>query len=257
MEWSGHGPPLLLLHGFTGDTTSWRSLATSLDNSFTVIRVDLPGHGRSTAIPDPARYHLPRLTADLSLVLHELGYERAAVLGYSLGGRAALRLALDFPERVGALVLESTSAGIRDPAERSRRAAEDSRLADDIERDGIPAFVDRWERLPIWESQRWLSSAARGELRAQRLRADPVGLANSLRGAGAGVTRPVHDSLGSIRCRTLLVVGELDSKYVMHANEMAAAIPTVEIRTVPSTGHAVHLERPAEFAELVRDFLGG
>lgn len=257
VECVGDGHPLLLLHGFTGDTTSWRSLTAALCDTFMLVRLDLPGHGLSTSVRNPSRYDLVRFASDLARVLDELQLPHAAVLGYSLGGRAALRLALGFPERVSALVLESTSAGIRDAHERAERRAADAALADEIEREGVPAFVDRWERLPLWESQHTMDEAVRRELRAQRLRRDPVGLANSLRGAGAGVTQPVHDSLGSIRCRTLLVAGELDVRYVAHSREMARLIPGSRMETIASAGHAVHLERPDRFAHIVRNFLTG
>lgn len=255
VECSGTGPPVLLLHGFTGDSTSWRSLASTLEGEFTVLNVDLPGHGRSGAPTHPARYHLLRLATDLTRALDELGHERTAVLGYSLGGRAALRLALEFPGRVSALILESTSPGIRDSHEREARAVEDARLADAIERDGVSAFVERWEQLPLWESQRSLADSVRRMLRDQRLRGNPVGLANSLRGAGAGVTEPVHEKLDSIGCPTLLVAGELDSRYVIHSREMASVLSDAEVETVPFAGHTVHLEQPEAFERLALGFL--
>ena len=149
----GEGPPLVLLHGFTGSTESWAPVRAALAGRFTTIAVDLPGHGRSTSPADPARYALARFAGDLARVLDALGIERTVLLGYSLGGRAALRFALERPERLVALVLESASPGIAKPAERAARLVADGVLADEIERDGITAFVDRWERLPLWTSQ--------------------------------------------------------------------------------------------------------
>src|SRR5690349_2633583 len=150
---SGDGPPVVLLHGFTGSTATWTSLRAALEPHFTVHAVDLPGHGRSSAPADPERYRLERFAADLATVLDTLGIERTALLGYSLGARAALRFALAFPGRTSALILESVSPGIADPAERAARRTADAALADTIERDGVVAFVDRWERLPLWSSQ--------------------------------------------------------------------------------------------------------
>jgi 2-succinyl-6-hydroxy-2,4-cyclohexadiene-1-carboxylate synthase len=154
-------------------------------------------------------------------------------------------------------VLESTSPGIADPARRAERLVADRLLAEAIERDGVPAFVDRWERLPLWASQRALPEAAHALLRAQRLANDATGLANSLLGAGAGVDEPVLPQLGTIAAPTLLVAGALDAPYVWYGRELERAIPKARLVVVPDAGHAVHLERSGELAVAVADFLGG
>ena len=255
---SGRGAPVLLLHGFTGSGTTWDALRSALHAAFTVITVDLTGHGRSDAPADPARYALGRFSGDLLAVLDSLGIGRVALLGYSMGGRAALDFALRHHARVAALVLESTSPGIADEAERAARSASDAALAARIERDGVAAFVDEWERLPLWASQETLAADARAQLRRQRLANDATGLANSLRGAGAGATAAVTHQLGNITVPVQLIAGERDPKYVALARLIAAsayAASTTELVVVAGAGHAVHLERPAEFAGLVERFL--
>jgi 2-succinyl-6-hydroxy-2,4-cyclohexadiene-1-carboxylate synthase len=252
---SGDGPPLVLLHGFTGSAETWAPLGSALGAAYTTIAVDLPGHGRSMAPDDPARYALGRFADDLARVLDALAIERVAVLGYSMGGRAALRFALRHPDRVAALVLESTSPGIADPVRRADRLASDLALADSIEREGIHAFVDRWERLPLWESRRAMPDAARVLLRAQREANQPAGLANSLRGAGAGADQPVLDRLSTIHTPALLIVGALDAPYVALGRLMERAFPTAHMTLVPEAGHAVHLEQPDAFVAAVKVFL--
>ncbi len=255
VELGGAGPVLVLLHGFTGSGAAWATLREVLEPTHTVVAVDLPGHGRSGAPADPARYGLDRFADDLTRVLDVVGASRVALLGYSMGGRAALRFALRHPGRLDALVLESTSPGIADPAQRASRLAADRALADRIERDGVHAFVREWERLPMWESQRALPDEVRVALRAQRETNSAPGLANSLRGAGAVVDPPLHDRLGAIRAPTLLVAGALDAPYLAHAVEMQAHIPAARVVVVPEAGHAVHLERPDAFAGAVSAFL--
>ncbi len=254
---TGSGAPLLLLHGFTGSAETWTPVATLLRDRFTTLAVELPGHGLSDTPTDPARFALTSLADDFARILDTYGIERVAVLGYSMGGRAALQFALRHPTRVAALVLESASPGIVDPKERAIRLASDSALADAIERDGITAFVDRWERLPLWASQEGLPEETRAGLRAQRLANQPRGLANSLRGAGAGVEPATVDQLALVGMSTLLVVGSLDTKYVALAQLMNARMPLARTVMVDGCGHAVHLERPAEFADLVARFLDG
>lgn len=248
--------PLVLLHGFTGSHASWDDLRARLAGGRRTIAIDLPGHDPAQAGgEDLARYAVDAVAADLARRLDAGHIERAAVLGYSLGGRIALRFALAFPDRLAALVLESTSPGIADPRERHERRQSDAELAALLERDGVTAFVDRWEALPLWESQASLSAGVRARLRALRLRHSATGLANSLRGAGAGVEEPVHDRLGEIRAPALVVAGARDGKYAAIARDMAAAMPRARVAIVPDAGHAVHLERPAAFASLLEEFL--
>lgn len=255
VEVAGEGPPLVLLHGFTGSTETWRFLVSRMSRRWRTVAADLPGHGRSSSPGDPARYTLPRFADDLARTLDELSIDHTALLGYSLGGRSALRFAVRHPARVSALVLESTSAGIVDPDQRNARAAADEDLAAFIEREGIDAFVARWQSLPLWSSQDALSADARATLRAQRLRNDPRGLANSLRGAGAGAVGTLTDELRTIAAPTLLIAGALDEKYMAAAKQIAGAIPNARVSVVENAGHAVHFERPDEFGRIVEDFL--
>lgn len=273
VERSGQGPAVLLLHGFTGSARSWDEVRTTLAQHFTVLAVDLPGHGLSPAPADPSAYALSRVADCLANTLDHEGFSQAAVVGYSMGGRAALRFALSYPNRCAALVLESTSPGIAGEPERAARRTADEELARLIETRGIEAFVDRWEALPLWDSQRLLEhptedttrsrhaslrwKEVRQRLRAQRLAQRPSGLANSLRGAGAGVESPVHDQLPSLHMPVLLLAGALDEAYAAHARLMASRLPQATVYVEPGAGHALHLEAPMRVASLVHRFLRG
>jgi 2-succinyl-6-hydroxy-2,4-cyclohexadiene-1-carboxylate synthase len=256
VESSGAGPPVLMLHGFTGSVTTWAPLRALLTTHFTTIAVDLPGHGQSGSPPDAARYSLTRFASDVRQVLDAIDVDRAAVLGYSLGARAALQFALSFPDRTAALVLESGTPGIDDAAERDARVASDSELAATIEHDGIVPFVDYWEKLALWSSQTSLSEAASARLREQRLANKPEGLANCLRGAGTGAVPSVFERLSELRMPVMLIAGALDQKFAGLAGRMAKAIPGSRLEIVEAAGHAVHLERPDDFSCLASDFLG-
>ena len=252
---SGDGPALVLLHGFTGSSETWNFLRPSLDSLYRVIAVDLPGHGRSSSPQSASRYSHERFADDLATVLESLEIERAAVLGYSMGGRAALRFAIAHPHRLSALILESTSAGITDRAERDERVTSDAALAEFIEREGIEAFVSRWENLPLWETQRALPDANRKTLRDQRLTNTTRGLANSLRGAGAGSGEHMLELAKAITSPVLIIAGELDTKYVDLGRLLARAIRPAQLEIIPGAGHATHLERPEAFTASVAAFL--
>ncbi|HEY3079449.1 MAG TPA: 2-succinyl-6-hydroxy-2,4-cyclohexadiene-1-carboxylate synthase [Chloroflexota bacterium] len=250
----GEGAPLLLLHGFTGSAATWAPLRGALGAGRRLIAVDLLGHGASPSPPDPADYAVEREVERLVGLLDRLSVERTSALGYSMGGRIALQLALAHPERIERLVLESTSPGIGDPVERASRARSDGLLADLLEHEGIEPFVDRWERVPLFASQARLPAERRETLRADRLRRDPLGLANSLRGAGQGAAPPVLDRLGELTTPTLLIVGALDERYVALGRLMVERIADAELVVVPEAGHATHLERPAAFEAAVVGF---
>lgn len=251
----GAGAPLVLLHGFTGSGASWWPVRDRLARDWRVLAVDLIGHGRSAAPRDPARYAYTRALDDLDEIAAALGFTRATWLGYSLGGRLALGFAVRHPERVAALILESANPGIAAAAEREERRRTDAALASRIEAAGIASFVAEWERLPLWESQRDLPDAARERQRAIRLGNQPHALANSLRGMGQGSQQNLWDDLGEIRVPTLVIAGERDAKFARIAEKMAAVIPGATLAIVPGAGHAVHLERPEVYLDLVDRFL--
>jgi len=237
---------LLLLHGFTGSHDAWAEHRLAFEREFDLLAPDLPGHGAS---PEAASVEA---TADG--LARQLGGSRAHVLGYSLGARIALRLAVAHPEVVDRLVLESPSAGIADDAEREARRHADVQLAEDIERDGIEAFVDRWERNPVFTSHAALDPAVAARQRAVRLAHDPLGLAQSLRLAGQGAMQPLHTQLREIRRPTLVVVGALDPARP-RAEDVADGIPAALLAVVDGAGHTPHLERPDAFRRLVIEFL--
>jgi 2-succinyl-6-hydroxy-2,4-cyclohexadiene-1-carboxylate synthase len=255
VETAGAGPPLVLLHGFTGSAATWARLVRAADERFSTIALDLLGHGRSDAPADPGRYAIERGAADVIAVLDRLGVGRAGVLGYSMGGRLALYLATAAPERVAALVVESASPGIGEDAARRARAAQDAALAESIERDGVRAFADRWERQPLFATQLRLPAADREGVRAERLTHPARGLAGSLRGMGQGAQPALHDRLTGLRVPALIVAGALDAAYCRIARDMAGAIPAARLAVVPEAGHAVHLEQPDAFHGIVLEFL--
>lgn len=252
----GSGPPVVLLHGFTGSGGTWRTIADALAEDYTLLAVDLVGHGRTSCPAATERYEMPRAVEDLAAMLHAIGYERAAWLGYSLGGRTALQVVTHRPDVVSALVLEGASPGLETAQERADRIAADETLADRLDREGIEPFIDFWQSISLWDSQKHtLDDEQRAALRRGRLSQDPLGLANSLRGMGTGAQEWVGDRLGGIAVPTLLTAGTLDTKFSAIAGEMAAAIPGSTMQLIDDAGHAAHLEQPAAFIALVRSFL--
>ena len=240
---TGAGPRLVLLHGFTQTGRSWDAVAPLLAARHTVVAVDAPGHGGSGTI-----------AADLwesARLVGEAGGE-ADYVGYSMGGRIALHLALAAPRLVRRLVLVGAPAGIDGDGERRERRAADEALAASIERDGVEAFLERWLASPLFAT---LPPGA-AALDSRRTNT-AAGLASSLRRAGTGTQEPLWDRLGSLAMPMLAVAGEHDAKFTALARRLGAAWGgPARVAIVEGAGHAVHLERPAAFVEEVERFLG-
>lgn len=258
-EWHGSRdagrPALLLVHGFAGDGTAWEPVRRGLAKSGPTLSVDLIGHGRSPAPDDPARYTLEACVADLEAVLRA---ERAGpvwAVGYSMGARVALSLALERPGLLRGLVLESSHAGLETSGEREARAQSDDRLAQRILDEGMEAFVEYWLNLPLFHSLWRISEERFNAEHQRRLKQRPEGLARSLRGMGAGRMSPLWKRLAEIDVPTLIVVGGEDEHYSGLGARMAMSIPGAELARIPDAGHAVHTEQPDAFARAVTGFL--
>ena len=185
--------------------------------------------------------------------LREISEHKGAVLvGYSLGGRLALRAALRSPEAFTAVVLVGATAGIEEGPLRVARAAADEKLASWIEAMPIEDIVGLWERQPLFADQ---SDALVEAQRAGRLSHDPRSLALLLRTAGQGVLEPVWHELRALELPLLAIAGARDEGYSSAAKRIASTAPDIRVAIVEDAGHAVHLQRPEEVARLLTDFL--
>jgi 2-succinyl-6-hydroxy-2,4-cyclohexadiene-1-carboxylate synthase len=233
----------VLVHGFTQTRSSWDPIAKVLNaGGYEVVAVDAPGHG------DSRELHLD--LGDGADALGDTG-GRATYVGYSMGGRLALQLAVASPARVERLVLVSATAGIEDDEERAARRAADAQRADEIERDGVAAFLEGWLSTPMFIT---LTPAA-ADLQARRANT-AAGLAASLRLAGTGAQTSLWPDLAALPMPVLIVAGALDDKFAAIATRMAASIPAAELAIVAGAGHAVHLERQDDFVDVLRRWLG-
>ncbi len=247
-------PVLVLLHGFTQDGRSWERVRSGLRRIGPTVVVDLPGHGRSPAPAELEPYRMEQCVEQLDNALGRLGLSDAWWVGYSMGGRLALNMAVHKPKRVRGLVLVSTTAGISDPEERAERVNADRALADRIPGWGMEAFIDHWLDQPLFAGLLRLPKPVRDKIRAQRLENDPEGLANSLRGMGAGAMLPLWPHLRDLEVPALVLAGEADEKYVILARRLASTLPEAHLSILPNTGHSAHLEQPGRFVGTVVEY---
>jgi 2-succinyl-6-hydroxy-2,4-cyclohexadiene-1-carboxylate synthase len=244
---AGKGPSLVMAHGFTQTARVWGSMDTDLAADHRLVMVDLPGHGGSAEVALGLD--------DGAAALGETG-GRASYLGYSMGARFCLHLALQRPDLVDDLVLISGTAGIDDEDERRQRREADGRLAEEldpvVDRSRHPmtveSFVRRWLDNPMFDGITPSANAL-----PERLRNTGPGLASSLRLAGTGTQQPLWGSIGRLTMPVLIVTGGLDEKFTALGRRMAEAIgPPARHVVVAGAGHAPHLQRPDHVAELVR-----
>lgn len=228
---------LILLHGFTHTGSSWGPVIEALGKRYRALAPDIRGHG-SRAAEKPVT--LEAVIADVGA----LTPDPFTLVGYSMGGRIALHVALAGPESVRRLVLIGASPGIADPGERRARHEADEALAGEIESSTIEEFARRWAQNPVLAGlPPWVHE--------ERLRNTPSGLARALRGLGTGALPSVWNRLGELAMPVALVVGERDHKFREIAERMAAELADAEMVVVPGVGHAVHLEAPAAVASVI------
>jgi 2-succinyl-6-hydroxy-2,4-cyclohexadiene-1-carboxylate synthase len=233
----------------TGETVTCLHGFSQLGESWDEVRRLVPGD-RRWLTPDLRATTLDEAEAELLELWARTGVQRTHLVGYSQGGRAALHVAASHPGRILTLTTIGAHAGL-DPEERDRRLQADRALADRLEREGIDWFATYWAGLPLFSGLRRRGPAVLERLDAARRSNDPVRLAATLRGMGAGATRPFWDRLGRIDAPALVVAGAGDERYVAFASRLAGAIPCARLAIVPGAGHAVHLECPATFAALL------
>jgi pimeloyl-ACP methyl ester carboxylesterase len=251
--------PLVLVHGFTGSKRDFSWRYGELAKLGRIVVPDLRGHGESTHTGDAAGYTLEQVAADLVAFFDALGIESCDLLGHSMGGMAALRVALGAPERVASLVLMDTSAHCPKEIPRSilelagRIAVEaGTRKLVEIMRERAPTEPSRtaadrrneaaWGE-GYWTEWRYPNFA---EL-------DPV--AYGAFGRAILDQGTIAPRLKTIRCPALVMVGAEDTQFLEAAAELAAGIPRAKRVDVPNAGHQPQLENPAAWLAAIREHL--
>ncbi|WP_251554568.1 2-succinyl-6-hydroxy-2,4-cyclohexadiene-1-carboxylate synthase [Neobacillus muris] len=255
IEVCGKDSPFVLLHGFTGDSSTWFPFCDRWGKSHQLIIPDIIGHGLTTAPNDVQLYEMESAARQLDHLLGQLGVNQADVLGYSMGGRLALTFAILFPNRVRKVILESASPGLKTEEERKLRRKNDAELAKRIKEQGLESFVDYWERIPLFKSMEQLPAETKCRIREQRLRNSAEGLANSLLGMGTGAQPSWWHRLQDLTCEVLLITGEKDEKFCHIAKQMLQELKNGKWMVVKNAGHAIHVEETEIFGTIISDFL--
>jgi len=246
-------PPLLLLHGFLGSGSDWDGIVEHFTDRFYCITVDLLGHGQSVGRTDPSAYSFLGARDAIVSIVDRLHIRDVNLIGYSMGGRLALSVAIHAPSVFSNVVLESSSPGLETPIDQAERSAQDDELATEIESTDLSTFLDRWYAQPIFSSLLARSDLL-NRLKAARLRQRANELACALRGLSTGRQPSYWDQLARMNVPLLLVAGELDQKYIRIGENMASLCKEARTAIIPGAGHNTHVENPEAFIRVVDSF---
>jgi 2-succinyl-6-hydroxy-2,4-cyclohexadiene-1-carboxylate synthase len=172
-----------------------------------------------------------------------------------MGGRAALSYAVNYPQKICGLVLESSTTGISSENLRIERIERDKELSKFILENSIESFVDYWLSLDLFHSQKNLPAEKLIEIREAKLNNDRTGLANMLKGFSIGKMEPLFDRVKDIPAITLLISGELDEKFTTINSQIVNNFQSANHTIIKNAGHNTHLEQPSLYLSAVNNFL--
>jgi pimeloyl-ACP methyl ester carboxylesterase len=238
-EVHGNGPPLILTHGYSSTSQMWQGQIAALSKHHKLILWDMRGHGRSDYPDDAAAYSEALTVGDMAALLDHVGADKAIVGGLSLGGYMSLAFYRAHPERVAALLIIDTGPGFKKDEAReawNKRALD---TAERFEREGLDVLKS---------SSRERSSVSHR---------DATGLARAARGMLTQRDARVIELLPEIKVPALIVVGAEDTPFLTASDYMAAKIPGAKKAVIPAAGHAVNIDQPQAFIDVVLPFLEG
>jgi 2-succinyl-6-hydroxy-2,4-cyclohexadiene-1-carboxylate synthase len=248
-----NAPLILFLHGFLGHNGDWNEIIMRLKDDFSCLAVDLPGHGLTKVAGTEVKYNIENCANGIITLLNQLQVDRCHIVGYSMGGRLALYLALFYPQRFFKVVLESASPGLRTVKERDSRLKQDIDIAQKMVKMNIANFIHEWYSQPIFYT---LKRNPRFKLlKVKRLRNDLLLLSQCIRQMSVGRQPSLWHQLRENHIPILLLAGAEDDKYKQINAEMEESCPYAKRVIIGKCGHNIHFENPEKFALKVRNFL--
>ena len=244
--------PLVFLHGFMGDGQTWKDIAEGCER--TVWAIDLPGHGRSSSISDESPDPFSDFATAFWQLVDSRGAESVDLVGYSMGGRLAMHVALARPEMVRRLVLESAHPGLEAEGERRKRRQADAEWAQRI-RTEWPGVLQAWHEQPVFASL--LGTDLRARLIEEKRAGDPISLASALKSFSTGCQDSLVDHLSRLSMPILFVSGEMDTRYCEVGERLASRSGPMRHHIQKGAGHVVHREQPEAYLHVLKQFIQG
>ncbi|PKI64425.1 hypothetical protein CRG98_015150 [Punica granatum] len=251
---------VVFLHGFLGRSEDWIPIMKGVSGSARCISIDLPGHGESRVKSSNGEARDLQLSIEvvaniLSKTLEQVSQEKVTIVGYSMGARIALYMALKFSDKVKGAAIISGSPGLKSPAARKIRRAQDDSKAQILASYGLKFFLESWYAGRLWKSLR--SHPHFQQIVSSRLQhGDAHSLSKVLSDLSTGRQPSLWEDLRHCKVPVSLVVGGSDVKFKAIARQMSYEFGkgSCEIVEVPGSGHAVHLENPLAIARALRKF---
>ena len=235
-----------------GSCEDFAAIANLLQEDFCCLLIDLPGHGK-TEVSCDLDYQMPKVAIAIMALLKQLAIDRCFLVGYSMGGRLALYLAVFFPQHFDKVVLESASPGLENKQDRDNRIKRDLKIANKLISQDFNSFLQDWYANPLFSA--FVKHPNYHQAIAKRLKNNPNNLAKSLKYMGLGVQPSLWKELASIQLPILLVAGELDPKFVAIGRRISCLSPQFQLKIVKNTDHNVHFEQSLDFVRLLSIFL--
>ncbi|MBN3910014.1 MAG: 2-succinyl-6-hydroxy-2,4-cyclohexadiene-1-carboxylate synthase [Nostoc sp. NMS1] len=257
LNFNENQPLIVFLHGFIGNINEFDEARKLLAEDFSYLTLDLPGHGKTEVLGGDEYYKMEPTAQAIINLLDELKIDKCHLIGYSMGGRLALYLTLNFPEHFIKVILESASPGLATEAERLERVRHDAQIARKLSRSIIKTdfanFLSNWYNQPIFgyiknhpEYDRMIES---------RLQNNPHELDKSLHFMGTGSQPSLWEKLQENKIPMLLLAGEYDEKFISINKEMANLCKFSQFKIISNAGHNIHFENTLAFVENIKDFL--
>ena len=201
-------------------------------------------------------YTMSQVVKDVRAFLEKLGLTECFLFGYSMGGRVALAFATTFPEMVLGLILESSTAGIKEAVLRANRRKQDQKWIHLLREEGLKAFVLQWQEVPLFASQKALPQAVQLRVYQERMSQNRWGLANSLAHMGTGAQQNYWSQLAKMEMPLLYLAGEFDAKFCQIGQEMVHLWQNqAQLEVISGAGHCIHLENPKAVVDNIKKFV--
>lgn len=249
-------PLILFLHGFMGKIDEFDPAIKLLNDEFSYLTIDLPGHGKTAILGGNEYYQMENTAQAIINLLDKLQINQCYLVGYSMGGRLALYLTLHFPDRFLKVILESASPGLNSDQERLARIKSDHQIANKLIRlntqEEFAKFLNFWYQQPIFSNIK--NHPEYQSMLASRLENKPAELAKSLQFMGTGYQPPLWDKLQNNKIPLLLLVGEYDEKFISMNTAMVYRCNCSKLKVIKKVGHNIHFEKPKAFVKNIRRF---
>lgn len=255
-EETGHGIPLIFVHEFAGDLTSWEQQLRHFGQRYRAIAFNARGYPPSDVPELPAHYSQARAADDIAAVLNGLGIAKAHIAGLSMGGFATLHFGFRHPDRALSLCVGGCGYGA-DPETRAQFQREAELIAQFITANGMAAFAEKYAYGPTRVQLQNKDPRGFAEFKANLAKHSALGSANTQ--LSIQRQRPslydLTEEMRRLSVPTLIIHGDEDWPCLKPGLLMKRTIPSAALAVMPNCGHAINLEAPDEYNRILGAFL--